>query len=249
MFPLNQNPALRNFLNQNPALLSQLQQNPALLNQLLQNPALLEQLQKNPGLLDQLTGSNNGQGTNSGGFPFFGGAFFPFGVNSGAWGQSGGYSLPDTTLGGSNTQGKSEDEAWAAQQKNAVRMAQMYAEMRQANQAQKRARDRHSPEALAKAAEVPHLTRDELDPVTGKIRWPAPLMSDDFAKSRDEVERLFELRSWTTHQSEATVKIRDLVHSMGDVLRQKIDDMGPEDFVAARKFLDGIEVAAVSSRS
>src|SRR4029453_848159 len=103
-----------------------------------------------------------------------------------------------TLIQGSSTAGTSDDDARASQQKNAARMSQTYSEMRQYEQAQKRARDRHSPEALAKAAEVPRLGRDELDPVTGKIRWPEALMTDDFGKSRDEVERLFELRSWTT---------------------------------------------------
>src|SRR6185295_4147481 len=96
------NQAQLNQLNQNPALLNLLNQNPALLNQLLQNPALLNQLLQNPALLNQLNGLNNGQALNSAGFPFFGGAFFPFSPyynNAYVTGQPG-YALPDTFIAG-----------------------------------------------------------------------------------------------------------------------------------------------------
>jgi hypothetical protein len=235
---ISQNPALQNFLNQNPVMLNQLKKNPAFLNQLLaQHPDLLTSINS--------TGTNT-SGLNTSGFPFFGGAFFPFGPSYG-YSYGPGYSLPDTSIA-ATTAGTAGDDAWAEKQKNAARWSQTYREMRQYDQSQKRARDRHSPEALAKAAEVPRLGRDELDPLTGKISWPAPLMTDDFAKFRDEIERLFELRAWTTQRADASARIRELVHSMGDVLRLKIDELTADDFVNARKFLDGVEVAAVSAR-
>src|SRR5258708_20593770 len=133
---------------------------------------------------------------------------------------------------------------------NVNKWTQAYFQMREANQSfqiQMRELNKHSPQALAKAAEVPQLGRDELDPVTGKLNWPDALMSDQFAKYRDEIDHLFELRAVTSLRADAAAKLRVATQDMTEMLRSNIDNLTVADFVAARKFLDRLESSVAIS--
>ena len=86
----------------------------------------------------------------------------------------------------------------------------------------------------------PKLSLSELDPSTGKITWPEGLESKDFAKSRANLESLFELRSQSVKTSAVAADIRTAVDGMKGELKQKIEKMTPQDYVASRKFLDSL---------
>jgi hypothetical protein len=142
------------------------------------------------------------------------------------------------------------EEARSRYIENVNKWTQAYFQMREANQSyqiQTRERNKHSPQALAKAAEIPQLGRDELDPVTGKLHWPDALMSDQFAKYRDEIDHLFELRAVTSLRADAAAKLRAATQEMTEILRSNIDNLTVADFVAARKFLDRLEASVAIS--
>jgi hypothetical protein len=142
------------------------------------------------------------------------------------------------------------EEARARYIENVNKWTQAYFQMREANQSyqiQMRERNKHSPQALAKAAEVPKLGRDELDPVTGKLHWPDALMSDQFAKYREDIDHLFELRGVSSLRADAASKLRAATEEMSEILRANIDNLTVADFVAARKFLDRLEASVAIS--
>jgi hypothetical protein len=120
-------------------------------------------------------------------------------------------------------------------------------EQHQKMQAEKFARSRHSPEALAAAAAsgVPRLlSPDALDPVTGHITWPEVLLADDYAAPRKELEQLFELRAKTTHTTGTSDKIRAATATLSEALRKNIMNVPANEYIAARKFLDSLDSSA-----
>src|SRR3569623_1592378 len=85
---------------------------------------------------------------------------------------------------------------------NKLKSTQTYFEMRRINQEARLAEaQRNRAEAAdnrytAKVvSKKPTLTVSQLDPVTGVIRWPAPLMQDSFAAARATVQEVFTRRA------------------------------------------------------
>lgn len=94
----------------------------------------------------------------------------------------------------------------------------------------------------------PKLSLSELDPSTGKITWPEGLESADFAKSRSKLDGLFELRSQAGKTSANAADIRTAADAMKGTLKQKIDKMTPQDYVACRKFLDSLSYTGTQAQ-
>jgi len=144
------------------------------------------------------------------------------------------------------------EEARSKYIENANKWTQAYYQMKEAHDAyviQRFERNKHSAEALAQAAaaELPRkLTSDELDPVTGKIVWPEPLMDEQYADLRAELDHLFELRAWTSRTAGTAARIHDATRRMLDILRSNIETMPANDFIAARKFIDGLDFSVVT---
>jgi hypothetical protein len=135
---------------------------------------------------------------------------------------------------------------------NVNRWTQAYFQMREANQAyqiQNAQRNRHTPEAIAQAAasELPRkLSSRELDAVTGRITWPEALMDEQFADLRNDIENLFDARARTKRALATSVKIRDDARLMMDLLRENIELMPANDFIAARKFILALDYAVIT---
>ena len=133
---------------------------------------------------------------------------------------------------------------------NVNRWTQAYFQMREANDAyqrQKFARNKHSPETLAMsaAAEVPlRPSSYELDPVTGKVTWPAPLLEPEYAALRADLEQLFAMRA-SSQTVGTTAQIHADIRQLVDALRSNIETMPANDFIAARKFLDALDYSIV----
>jgi hypothetical protein len=145
------------------------------------------------------------------------------------------------------------EEARAKYIDNTNKWTQAYFQMREANQAyqlQNWQRNRHTPEALAQAAasELPRkLSSRELDPVTGRIAWPEVLMDEQFSDLRNDIEDLFDARARTKRALTTSVKIRDDARLMMDRLRENIEYMPANDFIAARKFILALDYAVITS--
>jgi hypothetical protein len=144
------------------------------------------------------------------------------------------------------------EEARAKYIDNTNRWTQAYFQMREANQAyqlQNAQRNRHTPEAIAQAAasELPRkLSSRELDPMTGRIAWPEVLMDQQFADLRSDIEDLFDARARTKRGLATSVKIRDDARLMMDRLRENLEYMPANDFIAARKFILALDYAVIT---
>ena len=84
----------------------------------------------------------------------------------------------------------------------------------------------------------PRLTSSELDSTTGKIAWPIALQRDEFAGARRDIENLFVSRAHTGSTSELANEITKQTKAMQDELRKRIRDLGTQEYMDARKFLD-----------
>lgn len=114
-------------------------------------------------------------------------------------------------------------------------------EQNQARAAEKRERMRPSSEALASAARSSapkSLSHEAFDPITGKLQWPAALLSPAYNEPREKVEQLVELHA--TSGAANTLEIQQAVQALNQMLRSNIQTLPPNDYIAARKFLDSL---------
>ena len=129
---------------------------------------------------------------------------------------------------------------------NQMKATQTYFEMRRYNtEARNAARSPPlSTEQLvriARNAAPDALTSTQLDPLTGSINWPAVLRAPAYEAARTRVERLFQDRAaGSLNFSDVQQAVRDFQEQ----LRQDIDRMPANEYVAARRFLDSLAHAA-----
>jgi hypothetical protein len=122
-------------------------------------------------------------------------------------------------------------------------------EQRSAINAQKRELSRHSAEALAVAgkSDVKPLNGEQLNPVTGKIKWPKALLDSKFSAKRNEIEKLFELQAKTSEGSNNQSKIQAATSELATMLKSNITYINSTDYMNARKFIDSLTVSASQS--
>jgi hypothetical protein len=192
--------------------------------------------------------------------------FVGFGIGFGpGWGYYGGYGFGGGTVASNYLYGMSNviraegeynvltsqagvnyEEARSRYLDNKKKWWQNYIQGQEAHQkmmAEKRMREKHSPEALAFAASssVPRpLSSDALDPVTGAISWPDLLQADQYAAERKELEQLFELRAKTTQTAGTSEAVRSAAGRMTALLRKDVQNVPANEYIAARKFLDSL---------
>ncbi len=102
---------------------------------------------------------------------------------------------------------KNVEEARSQYIDNRLKATKTYFEMKRYNKEYRDANQKPRPTSeqlfrLAKEATPKRLSPAELDPVTGKITWPAALNTEDYATYRDALNGLFATarasqRSWT----------------------------------------------------
>jgi len=135
-------------------------------------------------------------------------------------------------------------EAYNRYLANRERMSETYFRLKGINQA---ARDAHRPQRLsneqyaelARKQAPERLSERQYDRTLGRLNWPAPLMSDQFAPEREELTRLFEVRS-PGDFGPATAfygQVRRLTAQLEAKLKDKIDELSPAEYMAAKKFL------------
>jgi len=192
--------------------------------------------------------------------PFVGfGIGFGVGMGYGGYGYGGGTVASNYMYGMSNViraegeynlltsaAGVNYEEARSRYLDNQKKWWQNYLQGQEAHQkmmAEKYAREKHSPEALASAAASglpPQLSPDALDPVTGQITWPDVLQADQYAAERKELEQLFELRAKTTQTAATSEAVRAAADKMTGILRNDVQTIPANEYMAARKFLDSL---------
>ena len=125
-----------------------------------------------------------------------------------------------------------------------------YFEMRATNRAARAAEAEKHPtmEEIARIAQqgVPKaLNTSALDPITGRIAWPALLRSDPFAAPRVELDQLFAKRASQggldfTEQTQA----RKAVDAMSGSLKDMVADVPPMTYTASKSFLNSLAAIA-----
>lgn len=113
-------------------------------------------------------------------------------------------------------------------------------EAEQARNRDKRLASRDKYLAAKKPASLPRLSPGQLDPATGKLSWPPALLDDQYAMHRTTLEELFKLRVHTSTTPDLARKIETAANDMKSQLQKNIRSLRPNDYIAARKFLDGL---------
>jgi hypothetical protein len=131
--------------------------------------------------------------------------------------------------------------------------ANTYWEMRDAWRAQRDAR-RGPPPTMEQVARLAHygvpkpLTPDEFDAISGKLNWPSVLQQDSYAETRGEVNKLFEkwARYGVLDYAEQT-KVRETINALFDQLNAQINNLPPQIYTEARRFLRSVIYAATKA--
>lgn len=93
------------------------------------------------------------------------------------------------------------------------------------------------------------LSASQLDPATGEISWPESLMGPEYAESRAKLQELYSLKNSTGITSSLSREINDEALKMKNILRGQIKTMLPNDYLAARGFIEGLINMGKTSRT
>lgn len=98
-----------------------------------------------------------------------------------------------------------------------------------------------------KASAPQRLSRSQIQPARGKIYWPQVLQREEFADSRLQLECLFNKRQTADSRTDSICQeAQDIAVQMQDELRPLIRQVSPSEYLAARKFIDGLALEAQS---
>jgi hypothetical protein len=137
-------------------------------------------------------------------------------------------------------------EAESNQMRNNVQGVQTFWAMRNTGAAE-RAKERGpvaTPEELARRARAgaPRgLNPSQIDPVSGKLYWPAALQDTDFQTQRGVVDEY--TAKWVKYGGldyADQTQVRENIDGMFDSLKSQIGSIPPQDYVACRSFLQSL---------
>lgn len=97
-------------------------------------------------------------------------------------------------------------------------------------------------QAIAKMLAPQRLNGNQLDPLTGKLNWPAALQADEFALARRQLDRIFANRDLASAGVGNTTdaQVSAITSEMQAELKSQIKTMSPSEYLAAKKFIDGL---------
>ncbi len=142
-------------------------------------------------------------------------------------------------------------------QKNEIENRQLatntYFDMRRGNQQQAAAARGPAPTMeqlarIAKAGAPKPLSPNQMDSVSGQLRWPNALQQPCFESGRNDLDQLLALyaRYDGLGYSDQT-KVRETVHDMYDELKSQIDQIPPQDYITCKRFLRSVNYAATGT--
>jgi hypothetical protein len=131
--------------------------------------------------------------------------------------------------------------------------ANTYFQMRSANRAATAA-ERGAPPSMeqlvriAKEGAPRPLGPSQMDHVNGQLNWPSALQQDSFADQRKEVDQLFAKRArYGGLDYTDQMKVRQTVDAMFHQLKDQIQQIPSQDYVACRSFLQSVTYAATKT--
>ncbi len=97
-------------------------------------------------------------------------------------------------------------------------------------------------EAMAKMMAPARLNSYQLEPVTGKLNWPAALLREEFDLARGQLDRIFATRDAKTAGvgNITDANVNAITSHMREELKAQIKTMSANEYLAARKFIDGL---------
>ena len=133
---------------------------------------------------------------------------------------------------------------------NRQQATETYFDMRRMNKAYRDSERKPKPSMedlvrYAQAGKPKRLSPSELNPVTGTIRWPILLRSDEFTDSRAELEKAFAERA--AHGVVGTddyMKIKKTTGAMLADLKKQIRKAVPDQYMVAKRFLESLAFEA-----
>jgi hypothetical protein len=134
---------------------------------------------------------------------------------------------------------------------NRLRATQTYFEMRRVNE-DYRASQRSSPlsmEAyvrLARQQAPDPLSTSQLDSLSGAIGWPAALRKEQYGPLRQQLDKLFQQRAGGHLDYQA---IHDACTEMIALLKNELNTLPSNEYLAAKKFLESLDYTARITRS
>lgn len=138
------------------------------------------------------------------------------------------------------------EEARSAYIDNQKKWTETYYEKKRISEANRdavAARDREARDKYLKdrpSGMPPRLNASQLDPATGHISWPSALRDESFADQRKKIEELILLRNFTSSTSDVAGQLHSASRDMQADLKARINDLSPNEYIAARKFLDSL---------
>jgi hypothetical protein len=134
---------------------------------------------------------------------------------------------------------------------NRKKAVETYFEVKQINQA---AREASRPQPLtltqyaklAKQQAPERLGEVDYNRVVGRLNWPAVLTADDFAAERAALNQAFVGRT-AQDVGVSTMfnrEVRELTAAMQAKLRDRLETMSPQEYIAAKKFLTSVAYEA-----
>jgi hypothetical protein len=153
----------------------------------------------------------------------------------------------DTAVQASIAAGNFED-AYSKDLDNRVKSTQAYFEMRKMNteykEAEKAAYRQRCAEAMTRRAQVgkpERLSPGVLDPVSGKVYWPALLEADQHAANRKALDDLFAKRAYEGKLSTAEMtQLRTACLAMLNDMKKQRRTASPTDYNATDQFIHSL---------
>jgi len=129
---------------------------------------------------------------------------------------------------------------WERKRRGEAELAKDYAEDRERREKWLKAKRGRKPETLPPS---------QYDSQSGALQWPDALQEPIYAELRRQIEAELELQAETGTTSN-TPKIRELADEMKSLLKNRIDELSANQYIASRKFLERLENQVVlASRS
>jgi len=137
-----------------------------------------------------------------------------------------------------------QQQAYSLELDNRQKKQDTYFEMRRRNREQRAAEELPQPTTedirrYAKAYAPERMTNYEVDPVEGRIYWPATLEGPQYAELRQQAETLFAHRSQAAAGNSQVVAgaVSHVSEQMQQILKDQIGALTTRDYLAAKKFL------------
>ena len=141
------------------------------------------------------------------------------------------------------------EEARSRYYDNKLKWAEIYWQRRRLNEAERQVdydkqRARRDNYRNNRSRTVARLNPSQLDPSTGKIYWPTALQAPEFYSYRTKLDELLLTQAHSNHPGLSS-EINRTSLAMKNELKTHIRDMTPNEYLEARKFIDGLTTEAL----